>query len=1008
MAYSRKRTQLTSDPVKVKLENDGHEGDQIDFSKVKRTTRVIKSCTKCKERKVKCNFEIPCDRCIARNQAHLCSREPIIFDGMYINNNNTKELKYSQENDILKKKISELQDVISKLKSIVDERMPSDSSINEPTPEDSFNFNVPSYSRFKLNEVILNNRLTSTKSDTKDKDLINWNVYSSTVSILDKALTNGLMLDGSNSSANEMDYNTEEWLLLKDKSYQKYKADDSKSKCWLYELDLLLKLDKNKCDLLVNSGLKIDVVFPIIDKEQFLKEYEEYWADESIPEKHLTSIHTKTAENYALLALMYSLMCLGLYQCDEKDRKKLNFSYYDWDNYSRGLFSASLDSLYKSRYMTYPKVRSIQIISFLRILAGFLGGINLSACLIGTSFMITYKLDLMGITDKYKVNNVWNTLAYDWYDDQERYSLTTLSYMKSLPKLEKYFSLEKSEKKLIDWAQYQLYNFVSVAIIKKKYYFGGNDGLLNNLKNADVELRYLKIQATRDFDSYNIDEYPNISDEMIQCIKYHVDAIINHEILQVNLKMSKFLTYQEWTKNCYPACYSSALQQLESFTSKYIPVAFKSFPFIFQYITYSILFLIIDSMLDKHHKKNQRHIMRIAKKIMNVFKSFKVIIRGVIRGVYVIKKLLGLMRLKRKEDETKNAKRTKFATHRTKINQDNVVNENHTVMESNEPVESNDRSSVIVNDNDAKGKGVGDNGLTGKEVKENQVNPINEDNFFKIDQNNKENDYDESDDSSDSESDDDLPLYCSTLEQHNKSEYTNIAAQNQMPPANAESVPLLVNPFNVSETPCFNFNSNAILPVNNVLPSTGNQFPIQNSIMNILEDRSVKADQNTRRVSRSSWFDEHHNINNNDENYDTVSYDNEKEVANISHHNLIFRWIIFFGKKVDGGNPARDHLANERTILAYIRTALNMVIYGLILSQLGKYIIVSPINGLKGKVHGSLARAGKVKSQTPKVEKTEKPKKPKGRAYKRLLYTKRFVNAAITPGGKRKMNSNAK
>ena len=47
----------------------------------------------------------------------------------------------------------------------------------------------------------------------------------------------------------------------------------------------------------------------------------------------------------------------------------------------------------------------------------------------------------------------------------------------------------------------------------------------------------------------------------------------------------------------------------------------------------------------------------------------------------------------------------------------------------------------------------------------------------------------------------------------------------------------------------------------------------------------------------------------------------------------------------------------------------------------------------QAKVHGSLARAGKVKSQTPKVEKTEKPKKPKGRAYKRLLYTRRFVNA---------------
>ncbi|GAB1317342.1 40S ribosomal protein S30 [Madurella fahalii] len=58
-----------------------------------------------------------------------------------------------------------------------------------------------------------------------------------------------------------------------------------------------------------------------------------------------------------------------------------------------------------------------------------------------------------------------------------------------------------------------------------------------------------------------------------------------------------------------------------------------------------------------------------------------------------------------------------------------------------------------------------------------------------------------------------------------------------------------------------------------------------------------------------------------------------------------------------------------------------------------------------GKVHGSLARAGKVKSQTPKVEPQEKPKTPKGRAHKRELYTRRFVNITAT-GGKRKMNQN--
>ncbi|KAJ5933658.1 hypothetical protein N7454_005987, partial [Penicillium verhagenii] len=58
-----------------------------------------------------------------------------------------------------------------------------------------------------------------------------------------------------------------------------------------------------------------------------------------------------------------------------------------------------------------------------------------------------------------------------------------------------------------------------------------------------------------------------------------------------------------------------------------------------------------------------------------------------------------------------------------------------------------------------------------------------------------------------------------------------------------------------------------------------------------------------------------------------------------------------------------------------------------------------------GKVHGSLARAGKVKAATPKVEPQEKKKNPKGRAYKRVLYTRRFVNVVMT-GGKRKMNPN--
>ncbi|KAL1491780.1 hypothetical protein ABEB36_012326 [Hypothenemus hampei] len=60
-----------------------------------------------------------------------------------------------------------------------------------------------------------------------------------------------------------------------------------------------------------------------------------------------------------------------------------------------------------------------------------------------------------------------------------------------------------------------------------------------------------------------------------------------------------------------------------------------------------------------------------------------------------------------------------------------------------------------------------------------------------------------------------------------------------------------------------------------------------------------------------------------------------------------------------------------------------------------------------GKVHGSLARAGKVKGQTPKVEKQEKKKKKTGRAKRRFQYNRRFVNV-VTPFGRRRgPNSNS-
>ena len=62
---------------------------------------------------------------------------------------------------------------------------------------------------------------------------------------------------------------------------------------------------------------------------------------------------------------------------------------------------------------------------------------------------------------------------------------------------------------------------------------------------------------------------------------------------------------------------------------------------------------------------------------------------------------------------------------------------------------------------------------------------------------------------------------------------------------------------------------------------------------------------------------------------------------------------------------------------------------------------------LVGKVHGSLSRAGKVKGQTPKVEKQEKKKQKTGRAKRRIQYNRRFVNVVQGFGKKRGPNSNS-
>ncbi|XP_043266641.1 uncharacterized protein RpS30 [Venturia canescens] len=78
----------------------------------------------------------------------------------------------------------------------------------------------------------------------------------------------------------------------------------------------------------------------------------------------------------------------------------------------------------------------------------------------------------------------------------------------------------------------------------------------------------------------------------------------------------------------------------------------------------------------------------------------------------------------------------------------------------------------------------------------------------------------------------------------------------------------------------------------------------------------------------------------------------------------------------------------------------------LCVSELTSDVLEMTVPLLGGKVHGSLARAGKVKGQTPKVEKQEKSKKKTGRAKRRIQYNRRFVTVVQTYGRRRGPNAN--
>lgn len=114
---------------------------------------------------------------------------------------------------------------------------------------------------------------------------------------------------------------------------------------------------------------------------------------------------------------------------------------------------------------------------------------------------------------------------------------------------------------------------------------------------------------------------------------------------------------------------------------------------------------------------------------------------------------------------------------------------------------------------------------------------------------------------------------------------------------------------------------------------------------------------------------------------------------------IMFLFIILQAKLavLENINDVEFTLSCEGTILSN----------DCLVSSLGGIELDLTIPLLGGKVHGSLARAGKVKGQTPKAEKAEKKKKKTGRAKRRIQFNRRFANIVQSFGRKRGPNANS-
>ncbi|KAG7857414.1 hypothetical protein KL939_003302 [Ogataea angusta] len=407
----------------------------------KRRKKEFRACTSCRKRRVKCNFEIPCSRCIDRNRASLCTREPDAEVGQV-----NQELDVLQENKILRDKVLELEELILQARNHQDTDESTQDLEIEPIEDD------------------------------------NWSYYIHAIASA-KQISLGWLGEETGIA------DTEDWLLA---DYEDPTAENEDVWCYYYEK--VNGIEKHISERILQEARKVSFLYNVIDWDKFWREYNQHWETEA--ERHIAPFYSMDKWRYLFMCQYYLLLCIGLYYSDDCLQQDIGYSSEEWELFPKVFFSCAFQCLMRGRILTYPDVMSVQCFCLLRLCAPMLGGYNLLNSLLE---VMCYHARLLGLDklsasdDQFKIMCWWSLVITDWHDSEFRHSSIQLNSF-STPLPLKY----GLAKKINEHSYYHLFN-ARIALIKKRYYYNPSPSL-DHLITAEAELHELEMELVSDLE----------------------------------------------------------------------------------------------------------------------------------------------------------------------------------------------------------------------------------------------------------------------------------------------------------------------------------------------------------------------------------------------------------------------------------------------------------------------------------------------------------------------------